>query len=669
MMKFFRKNTKPLLAVFMALLLIVWLGGSALQKLFSGDRNSGKQVVGHAFGQPVRVRDFQQAKINDAIGQELTRFRSLSWNRPWAEIIPRIGLPHEMWQMAFMQISQMIPPLGLEEWYLLDAEAQHNGVFVSMSEVEQVRNNIPEEMLRAIRNQHRSSIAEIDTTIQSYLRVVQAAQRAAMAVVVSEADLQEWIRQTGEKVKVNLVVIDPTRLEDANYQPTDAEIQAQFDKYKNTPKGTTVNEFGYQLPDATQVEYIMIDVDAIAKLQEISDDTAFSYWEAHKNEFTQPMTQPESVAVTQPAPPKPYETFSAAHADVVKKLQREQALGIAERIGEDMIKQLNKPWTHVETTQPWDYKEAPASEQDAELYEKLIASRHDKYAAALRYQRTGIVSQQELKDVPFIGGASVFAGLPSQMPMSELAFKVAGLVPKEEKKDATESIGQLYRSLYQTCPEPVKDPEGNVYVFRNVAIRPAQAPTEIDAPLRERLIRDVRYAHAAEQAAKEAQALAEQARHLGLKTAFDGSEVAKKLEPTAWMTPESFPRGYGFIPGIGRDQQLVDLSFDLAKQASTTQPSPIATHQQKNGKWVVVEFKSFSPVTQDEYNQMRKDVMPQMLAQKRVWFVMEWFNVDQIHARTAWQPKKGDQEGNPEGGSSASTSKKKRARPQAIPMD
>ena len=81
MMKFFRKYNKQLLAVFVVLLMLVFVGGSALESLLRPQPDSG--VVGHvaAFGQDLTGGDFtrfqNETVLLDQIGYLWSRFRYL----------------------------------------------------------------------------------------------------------------------------------------------------------------------------------------------------------------------------------------------------------------------------------------------------------------------------------------------------------------------------------------------------------------------------------------------------------------------------------------------------------------------------------------------------------------------------------------------------------------
>lgn len=651
MMKFFRKYTKHMLAVFMALLLIVWLGGEALQTLFEGNRQFEKTVVFEAFGEPVKMLDLSIVNNQAEIGSRLIPY----WHVPWLKVLSEmVDDPQIMQALQYRSRDR----LSNEEWYVLNAEALRNGVYVSQEEINQIKAGIRADVLNSFRESQKLSIRQIDEALQSYLRIEEGARRAASAVSVSEADVREFVRNVSEKVDVDIVVVDPQKLIDAAYQPTDEELKVQFDKYKDTKPGGPGN-FGYQLPEATQVEFIQVSADALAKTQAIGEDEAYSYWTAHKTEFKKPATQPATTApATRPEQPQPYESFHEAKVKVVEKLQHDKAVQTAERIAGELIRQLSQPWENAPTTQPGGYKEPPAAEIAADVYEKLIALYQERYPGVLSYGRTQLGGADELATHPKLGRARAFAGTSQPVQFREAAFMVAGLRPEKSEDPAT---ARLYRNVFQTAAEPVTDFTGDAFVFRNVATREAQAPASFEE-VRVKLVEDLRLIRAREQAGEVAKSLADRAKQSGLKVAFQSdAELAKKLESGALLQPDPFARqmlypspGGGmpqiypaFIPEIGYDAELVKLAFDLGSRTTATQPTPVVTHQDARERWIVMEYQRTIPVTKDDYNSKRGLARHVLLTQKRVGFVLEWFSPESIHARSGWQelkPAGGEQE-------------------------
>ncbi|MCH7597015.1 MAG: hypothetical protein IID35_10695, partial [Planctomycetes bacterium] len=99
MMKFFRKHNKTLLAIFMSGLMIVFIGGSALQGFLTPQSD---QVIATSIFGDISLLDQQEAKrvtdILDQVGQD--------WSRP---------------------ISGASEPLQTMEWILLAREAERTG--------------------------------------------------------------------------------------------------------------------------------------------------------------------------------------------------------------------------------------------------------------------------------------------------------------------------------------------------------------------------------------------------------------------------------------------------------------------------------------------------------------------------------------------------------------
>jgi len=77
----------------MALLLIVWLGGQALQNLFDTQEEISNEVVARAFGEEVKTKDLARMRSQKDIGESLIRF----WNVPWIGLIAQMAGEINSW--------------------------------------------------------------------------------------------------------------------------------------------------------------------------------------------------------------------------------------------------------------------------------------------------------------------------------------------------------------------------------------------------------------------------------------------------------------------------------------------------------------------------------------------------------------------------------------------
>ena len=118
MMKFFRKHLKKLLALFMCLLLISWLGGSALESLLRPGRSRG--VVAVCATGKITGKDWRRVGRQTTLLERL----GLNWRRP-------LGPYHTV-------------ELDPASWLLLQQEARRMGIRSSRAVVDDTFRQIQE---------------------------------------------------------------------------------------------------------------------------------------------------------------------------------------------------------------------------------------------------------------------------------------------------------------------------------------------------------------------------------------------------------------------------------------------------------------------------------------------------------------------------------------------
>ncbi len=657
MMKFFRQYNKQLLAVFMALLLVVWLAGDALTYLMRSDTDFGKQVQGTAYGETVRLKDmlpsFQQTETLDQV------FGVPIWQEPWVLVLSELKI-----DPRFYAREVRPTPMSREEWYMLNAAAQRANVHVPPEAVEsyKARIGLTPDILAALRQRSRKTVEEIDQALRSFLRVREAATRAAQAVKVSEADVNDLIRQTGEKARITAVVLDTKSFIDNTYEPTPEEIQAQFDKYKNAT--SRPSEPGYQIPAAVQVEVIRVAATALAPNQKVDEQAAHVYWKEHQNEFMKPPATQPTTSTAPASQPMPYTTFSEAKPKVIAKLQKDRSEAEAQRIAREAIEKLQGSW--ASSTAPSAETapaSAPESEKAADLYEKLAGELEARYPGAVTHRRLDLMTEQQLRLDP-VSNATALPNSQQQINAVNAAFMVPGLGLLSESVKSH----PFYRALYQTATHPFVAPDGSAYVLRTIAVRPARAP-ESPEVVRAQIVQDLRQARAREETRKAAEALTAQAAQKGLEAAFTadealkqklGAEALKKPDPfahkrlfTYFGPPRLMPEGIPALGlyGMGNPVELVDNLFTLAGKTAT-QPSRVTMAEDPFQKrYIVAELHEIMPVTRAEYEKQRAGSLQILEAQERVRALQQWFSPEQIRTRVSWQDALPPQPASEEGGS------------------
>jgi hypothetical protein len=663
MMKFFRKYTKHLLAVFMALLLIVWLGGDAITSLIRDRGHDRDFVRGTLAGKEIRQKDAAPVLRELEVLNSPILQRTTPWRMIWQSTLPYLGVQDQstaMYIYGYPMMQAGVGPLNEDDWFLLVLEARDRGIFVSPEAVEQFKEDrgLSGPALQALRQQYAPQL--IDAALHSYLMVMQLAIDTCKAPPPSQADIREFVRRTSEKADVTVVTVDvpvqppdpqTSKFVDSNYQPTNAELAALFDKYKNVASQPAGLDFGYQVPEAVQIEYLEIKAGVLQSAQTISDDAAFDYWQKHKNEFLKPVP-PQSAPATQPPPPAPkpeqYPTFTEAKSSVVRALQKKKADEAAQRIAREIIDELGKPWASPVSTQPALESQIPPSEMAPDVYAKALQRWSVKYPGVLTHVGLGLQEAQNLGTDPRIGTTTGMLGGERGMPFARAALLVEGLEPKPNR-DSDEA--RYFRNVYETCSVPFVDQQGNAYVFRAVKIRPKQAPASMDA-VRQQLVKDARVKRAYELAGQMAKALKDRAAATNLDAAFKAdAELLKYIDEKALAHPAAFSRercssapgmapyvGPNYVQALGPDNKLLNAIFDLAPP-TTTQPSRVLVWEQpEQRRWLVVQLNRILPPTQAEFDSMSGIAKQYLLHHYQSKLLAQWFDAAQIKTRLKWKP-------------------------------
>ena len=181
MMKFFRKHHKKLLAVFMVLLMIVFLGGSALDSLL---RPSGDRVVATCNAGDISYSDHRVAEAR-------------------TRILSMMGLP---WEQPF---SGMAEPLTTLDWILLTREAKLLGTALNLKPVLELRDGRVEP-LEKVRTKGKANARVIELVAERVAGKKDV--RIAALHANTEAEASEMLQAAVERcnpVETHMSVLSP----------------------------------------------------------------------------------------------------------------------------------------------------------------------------------------------------------------------------------------------------------------------------------------------------------------------------------------------------------------------------------------------------------------------------------------------------------------------------
>ena len=273
MLKFLRKYQAWLLAVGGSLLMVAWLLPSTIGQM--GNMGFTPVIATIAYeGDTHEIRDHEWRRA----AAEMTFIESLYKD-------PR-ATDFDLGQLLGFPPANPDDPnstAGLRDaahWLLLKTEADLAGLIGGPGDGESVVNQLAlvfgqgvgeEEAFRRARDYVMGQAAE--SGIPTYEDALQALahyngiQRLIdtyrAAPVVSDVRLQNLAEDLRHTVSVAAVLVDAGKFIDEVPEPTEEELQAHFEKYRDVRPGEGEFGLGYRLEDRAQVEYLTLDYDSV----------------------------------------------------------------------------------------------------------------------------------------------------------------------------------------------------------------------------------------------------------------------------------------------------------------------------------------------------------------------------------------------------------------------
>ena len=640
MIKFFRKHNKQLLAVLTVVLMIAFVGGTALTSLMQP--NPSGDVLFHAFGKPVTNGDLAVIERQTSILSRL----GLPWNYPWGP-------------------QGRVEPLDQRHYLLLLREAEERGLRPGL---EQARLQLATFSIDLNQFSLNNKVAteEIELAVANYISVKQLWNMARGSIVPSELEIQQAVRDQYEKLNAHIVEVKSSPLIEPDAEISEDDVLAHFEKYKEQTSGGSALEFGYLIPDRVQVEYLAINTGEIALAQPITEKQAETYWRAHQEDFGPPETEDdlgegesELVGPELPPPDPFYLTFAEAREDVVTFLAQQRRLEEARGMASVIWRARREPWYN----QPEDeagFPEAPEAAKAADHYQQTLQKLQNRipHRDAIEFGKTDLFAAAEAGDVERLGGTRVDTQtpIPGRRFGSSTHF-VQGLV---ESARADDSSVQQALASYQTAPAPLIDEDNNLYLYRIVQVQERHAPTSIDE-VRDKIVADLRAQRAFESAKTHAEAIKDRIGEGDLRAvceAYDGLDADLKAETISFFEAEPFPKMgrefFGFrFPVIvsdkagARDQdnkrlhqiqneRFVAEVFDLLESAGEQGLGIIEVPALE--QVFLVGLDGIDHLTKPEYEDYKKNIQSQIAVNRQDSLLKQWFSAESIRARCGYKP-------------------------------
>lgn len=677
MMKFFRKHMKKILAVSMCLLLISWLGGSALETLMRPDLRAG--VIATSVAGDITGKELNRVRLHTRCLERL----ALDWRRP-------------LGQLQRFDLDEL-------SWLLLQKEARRMGIHSSKPYVDTVlrqhREDLGRRGLRAptaerVAFQLNVKPAVVYDAAKAFADVRRYGEKMAQAGTVSMAEVRRRAADVFNQVEVKAVVWRAEMFENPAEVFPETEMREQFDKYKNQKRSGTGLNFGYVLPPRVKVQYAKIDPQRIEETLSIDQQKleweANRYWRGHKQDpafrrppeegaeddaGTQPAdgdgaptTQPDSAPATQPssAPAEgAEEEFSfftkwvEAKEVAIREVRRKHAVQRAEAIANWLREQTSEPWYHAEVNTN-GYKTPVEMVQQMGHYAQILAGAPAGLPGVegVTISTTDWISPENVRDVPSIGSALLANPSGPPITFTQVVFNVEGLATIPTGDDAAGVDLQTYLALYQTCPYAMSDVDGNIYVFRPVELDGERPARELDE-VRDRVVADLRFARAYEEAQAAAKGFQDKALEGGLQAAWEADTSLQEKIKLYNETVDEWAREAGLRDAVSLGRRLVngepvenvreigevneafiEACFEM-QNAGAAESRLRVLAIPESGTVVVAEWIKESPLDEQKLKLYQPTVARMLGQQRMVDYMWSWLDPKQIKARNQFQFKRG----------------------------
>jgi hypothetical protein len=540
MRKFIKDHQKKFLAVCMILLMISFAASS-------GNRAQSRRsdmLIGQIEGKPIYASESQQAHAEWGI---LTRNILIPARNPYTEEMVKIPLAAKYFPTEIIQSDK-----ASDLFMLLRHEAREAGVQANKDDVESIVTNHFEPPPGADETMMDDAAREAVTDL---LLIEANFNRIAGNVKISQPERDHFLAEAGQAIQLRVVELTHSDFLAKAPLPTPQQAQAQFTKYANVIPGRPDEQnpygFGYRFSDGVKLQYLSVDIDDARKAVQATqsaydwDVKARLYYLQHKEEF--PSTQPASSAIGPTSQPSVL-PYSQVALEALNKLREPLVTKLMFDAQGRIISTMQSDWRA--------YSQNPSTAANYPSYAylqnlaKQIQAQYGMTVQTTQMDRD-FLSLVQLDRLPEIGHTS-----NGRMDFAPYAMQLATAFFNHSDKAAA------LTDLLQPAA-PLKDIDGNIYIFRLTDARPAQAAPSL-ADVAPRVDADLRNQAAYKLAQDAAGPLLAATRNGSLITA------ASAMGKIIWITPPfsqgSVDLGKDILLSPGGEREFVRQAFGLLTQ-------------------------------------------------------------------------------------------------------
>jgi hypothetical protein len=376
-------------------------------------------------------------------------------------------------------------------WILLDAEARKAGIVVSNSQSAAIlRELIPQlsgnrvtaaQVIGGVAAQMNLTNDQILTAYGKMLGILKWADQVCSIENTTLAQIRSLVGHNKNKIDADFVKFPADWFVAKQAQPTDDQIQAQFNAYKDMLAGDITNEnpygFGYKLPKRVQLEYFYILSDDVKKIADKPTAEAMEeYYGGNIDQFTdsRPVdpNNPEGEKITET------KSFAEVSEQIRQTIEQQNSEKLTQLIFKDARDMLDAELISLDM----EKAAAEAIRKAALDFATVAAKITEKYKIPVHTGKTGLLSASDFASDNSLRYLQInLAGI--QTSLLDAAFGVDpqnAVVPRKVGVYVPrmwENIGPLKSGFYS---EKDRKPVMITTLCRVVDARPAEAPADVD---------------------------------------------------------------------------------------------------------------------------------------------------------------------------------------------
>lgn len=514
LMKWMRKNNKKLMAVVVIVLMIAFVGGSALSFLLRPTGGIGDTVAYYGARQRITHRDRmiadQEIRLLEELGaSDLLRAQDLrglllaellfpqSRGAVGALDMARQTIQRNQLRISEKQLSEMYQMRTVPNdiyWFLLSEEARSAGIHIPNEEVGDLLGRIvPQlfegrtysEMMRFWVSRHALPEQNILTVFGRLLAVLQHAQVVSSMQNITTSQIRHIASREGETLDTEYVRFEAAAFADEQQAPSEDAMTEHFDRFKANFTGDVSEAnpfgFGYRLPNRVQFDYIALrlpDVTAITNLP--TEEDAMQYYQQNRaRQFTDRVpldpSDPDSPQMDQVRP------YIEVADEIMRELRRQRITTRAEQILQEArtLADARLPRTDPDGEEPT----IEQRREGAGDYGRIGQDLSSKYSIPLYSGQTGLLSAIDIRNDRRLRRMYLMGAGHTPVHLSQFLFSV-----NEFGDSATILLGMQRAEMYASAG-PVRDPmsasvadltDQIMLIVRVVAAEPDAAPAGLD---------------------------------------------------------------------------------------------------------------------------------------------------------------------------------------------